>query len=177
MQIRNIKVGELETNCYILTNGNGCVVVDPGDDYDKIVKEIGTNEVKFILVTHHHFDHIGALDELSKNYNAKVYDRNNLEEKRYDIDGYKFEIIYTPGHKSDSISIYFYEYNFMFTGDFLFKGTIGRTDLETGSSKEMEQSLIKISNYPDTIKIYPGHGDFSTLAEEKRNNYYLKKYN
>lgn len=54
MQIRNIKVGELETNCYILTNGNGCVVVDPGDDYDKIVKEIGTNEVKFILVTHHH---------------------------------------------------------------------------------------------------------------------------
>ena len=107
MQIRNIKVGELETNCYILTNGNGCVVVDPGDDYDKIVKEIGTNEVKFILVTHHHFDHVGALDELSKNYNAKVYDRNNLEEKRYDIDGYKFEIIYTPGHKSDSISIYF----------------------------------------------------------------------
>ena len=177
MQIRNIKVGELETNCYILTNGNGCVVVDPGDDYDKIVKEIGTNEVKFILVTHHHFDHVGALDELSKNYNAKVYDRNNLEEKRYDIDGYKFEIIYTPGHKSDYISIYFYEYNFMFTGDFLFKGTIGRTDLETGSSKEMEQSLIKISNYPDTIKIYPGHGDFSTLAEEKRNNYYLKKYN
>ena len=66
---------------------------------------------------------------------------------------------------------------FMITGDFLFKGTIGRTDLETGSSKDMERSLIKISNYPDTIKIYPGHGDFSTLAEEKRSNYYLKKYN
>lgn len=177
MQIKNIKVGPLETNCYILTNGNGCIVIDPGDDYEKIVEQIGNQAVEFILVTHYHEDHIGALNLLSKNYRAKIYDRNNLEEKRYQIGDYHFEVIYTPGHKSDSISIYFYEYHFMFTGDFLFKGTIGRTDLETGNPREMEESLIKISKYPDTIKIYPGHGDFSTLAEEKRTNYYLKKYN
>lgn len=177
MQIKNIKVGQLETNCYILSNGNGCVVIDPGDNYELIEKEIGKNLVKFILITHYHSDHVGALEELSKNYNAPIYDKNNLEEKKYSIDSYNFEIIYTPGHKSDSICIYFYEYNFMFTGDFLFKGTIGRTDLETGSPEEMENSLIKISKYPDTIKIYPGHGDFSTLSEEKRSNYYLKKYN
>lgn len=177
MQIKNIKVGPLETNCYIVTNGKGCIVVDPGDDYSRIVKEIGISEVKFIIVTHHHPDHIGALDQLAKDYNAPVYDKNNLDEKRYSIDDYNFEIIYTPGHKSDSICIYFYEYNFMFTGDFLFKGTIGRTDLETGSTADMKKSLIKISAYPDTIKIYPGHGEFSTLAEEKRNNYYLKQYN
>ncbi len=177
MQIKNIKVGSLETNCYILTNGNDCIVIDPGDEYDKIAHEIGNQELKFIIVTHYHFDHIGALEELSKNYNAPIYDINNLEEKRYQLEGYNFEVIYTPGHKSDSISLYFYEYNFMFTGDFLFRGTIGRTDLETGSMKEMEDSLLKISKYPDTIKIYPGHGEFSTLGEEKRNNGYLRKYN
>lgn len=153
MQIKNIKVGPLETNCYILNNGNGCIVIDPGDDYNNIIREIGTNTLKFILVTHYHDDHIGALEKLSKNYNAPIYDYNNLEEKKYNIDGYNFEVIYTPGHKSDSISIYFYEYNFMFTGDFLFKGTIGRTDLETGSMEDMEHSLIKISKYRDTIKI------------------------
>ena len=72
MQIKNIKVGPLETNCYILTNVNGCIVIDPGDDYEVIVKEIGKNVVKSIIITHYHPDHIGALEQLSKNYNAPI---------------------------------------------------------------------------------------------------------
>ena len=172
MQIRNIKVGELETNCYILTNGNGCVVVDPGDDYDKIVKEIGTNEVKFILVTHHHFDHVGALSYFDKNI---IYDRSNTEEKEYKIDKFNFNVIFNPGHSSDSISFYFKKENIFFCGDFIFYESIGRCDLPTGDYKIMKESLNKIKNYPLDMLIYPGHGRETTLEYEIENNIYFSE--
>lgn len=170
MQIRIIKVGSLQTNCYILVKDGNCIVIDPGDQFYSIEHQIGENKLVAILITHRHPDHIGALEKFEKEYHVPVYDKSNLEEKDYDILGFKFKVIYTPGHTSDSISFFFYEYNFMFSGDFIFKGTIGRTDLPTGSNEEMMQSIKNISEYSDRIRVYPGHGDITNLGVEKDTN-------
>ena len=160
MEINRVVVGPLETNCYILKKDNKCLVIDPGDEYDKIEKNIGQNEVVGVIITHYHFDHIGALN----NFNNKlILDKHNLEEKEYNIDNFKFDVIYTPGHKEDCITIYFKEDKIMFTGDFIFKGAIGRTDLEGGNYLDMLNSLNKIDKYDKDIIIYPGHGDKTTL--------------
>jgi len=162
MEINRVVVGMLDTNCYILKNNNKCLVIDPGDEYNKIKEVIGDSEVIGVIVTHHHFDHIGALNEFDKKL---ILDRYNLEEKKYNIDNFKFQVIYTPGHKEDCITIYFKEEKIMFTGDFIFKGTIGRTDLEGGNYLDMINSLNKISKYDKDIIVYPGHGDKTTLLD------------
>lgn len=163
MKVNRVVVGDLQTNCYILSINNKCLVIDPGDEYNKIKETIGNNEVVGVIVTHYHFDHIGALNNFDNNL---VLDRNNLEEKEYDIDNFKFEVIYTPGHKEDSITIYFREENIMFTGDFIFKDSIGRTDLPGGNYSEMLNSLNKMNKYDKNILIYPGHGDKTHLYYE-----------
>ena len=104
MKIEKIKVGYLETNCYILSIDNDCIVIDPGDEYNKIKDKIGNKNVKGVIVTHNHFDHIGALS-----YFNNIYDYNNLNEGINNIDKFIFEVIYTPGHTNDSICIYFKE--------------------------------------------------------------------
>lgn len=164
MKIDRVVVGRLETNCYVLSIDNKCLIIDPGDEYDKIKEIIGNNEVIGVIITHYHFDHIGALNYFNKDL---ILDKSNLEEKKYNIAGFNFEIIYTPGHKEDSITIYFKNENVMFTGDFIFKGDIGRTDLEGGDESLMLKSLNKIKKYDDNIIIYPGHGDLTLLKNEK----------
>ena len=167
MTIKTVKVGWLETNCYIISIDNECLIIDPGADYNKIVREIGPLKPIGIIVTHYHFDHIGALEEVKNRYNIPIYDINNLEEKEYTIGNFKFEVIYTKGHHNTCITIYFKEDKKMFVGDFIFKGGIGRTDLEDADEKEMIKSLNKIKTYPDDITIYPGHGDITKLGYEK----------
>lgn len=167
MELKFVKVGSYRTNCYIVIKDNMALVIDPGDEYEKIKKCIGNAKVVGTLVTHSHEDHVGALK-----YFNNVYSYNNLREGKYSIAPFKFEVIYVPGHTNDSVAYYFYEDNMMFTGDFLFKGTIGRTDLPTSSNVDMESSLKKIKKYPD-VNIYPGHGDFSTLSYEIENNIYF----
>ena len=162
MEINKVVVGMLETNCYILKKNNKCLVIYPGDEHDKIEKIIGNNEVVGVIITHYHFDHIGALNKFDE---TLILDRHNLEEKEYNISNFKFDVIYTPGHKEDSITIYFKEDKIMFTGDFIFKGAIGRTDLKGGNDIDMINSLNKIDKYDKDIIIYPGHGDKTTLLD------------
>lgn len=170
MNIKIVKVGYLQTNCYILENDKECLIIDPGDEPSKIIDNI-SKKVVGILITHYHFDHIGALEELKINYNCNVYDRNNLKEGINKISSFTLETIYTPGHKDDNISFLFD--NNLFCGDFIFEGTIGRTDLPTGSLKEMKSSINKILKYDSNIIIYPGHGNKTTLKKEINN---LNKY-
>ena len=169
MIIESLKVGILDTNCYVLGLDDKVLVIDPGDDFDKILQVIGNRNVAGIIITHYHFDHIGALDDLREKTRAKVFDRYNLKEGINKIWPFEFECIYTPGHKEDLITIYFEEYNAMFCGDFIFEGTIGRCDLDGGDFRVMKKSIAKILNYPDDVIIYPGHGNFTSLKNERKN--------
>jgi len=173
INIKKVIVGMLQTNCYIIEKNQKCLIVDPGDEYEKIINEIKKEPIA-ILVTHRHFDHIGALDKIKNKYNIPTYDFNNLKEGNFDIGEFNFKIIHTKGHTSDSITFYFKEDEIMFTGDFLFKGSIWRTDLPTGNYVEMQESINKILKYSDIIKVYPGHGPSTTLGLEKEYNDYLK---
>ena len=173
MKIERVVTGYLQENCYILTKDDNCLVIDPGDDYHLIKEKIDNKKVLAVLLTHNHFDHIGAVDDVKKEYNAEVYSYSNLKEGNNNINDFSFETIYTPGHTSDSICFYFYKEKLMFTGDFLFKESIGRWDLETGNYSDMKNSINKIKKYSDDIIIYPGHGEESTLFYEKNNNQYL----
>ena len=160
MKINKVSVGYLKTNCYIISIDDECLVIDPGDEYEKIKHEIGNKKVLGTIITHHHFDHVGCIN----NFN-NIYDINNLKEGINKIGKFSFEVIYTPGHTTDSICIYFKEDNIMFVGDFLFKDGIGRTDLG-GNEIDMQNSLLKISKYDKDITILPGHSDKSKLGLE-----------
>ena len=159
MNIKRVVVGPLEENCYIVEIEDKCIIVDPGDEAEKIINNIN-KELLTVLITHHHFDHVGALKEIKEKYKVDV---NNFKVIK------NLEVIKTPGHTEDSLTFYFKDYGIMFVGDFIFNNGIGRCDLPTGNIDEMKKSLKKIFTYPlDTI-IYPGHGEKSTLKIEKDN--------
>lgn len=159
MDIKRVVVGLLEENCYIVTKDNQTIIIDPGEESSKIIKECADKNVVGVLITHHHFDHVGALKEIEKHFNIKEGSCPNIG----------FKIINNPGHSIDSVSYYFETEKVMFVGDFIFQNSIGRTDLPTGSDIQMQESLNMISKYPDDIVLYPGHGDKTTLKQEKRN--------
>ena len=176
MRIDTIVVGELQTNCYILTIGNESLIIDPGDESDKIMKELGDNKLLGILVTHTHDDHIGAIPDISDKYKCTIYDHDNLNEGEMTLGSFKFNVIYTPGHIDDQIVFYFKEDKKMFVGDFIFKNSIGRTDLPKGNDTDMKESILKILEYPKDITIYPGHGDITTLKDEEKNLKYFYQF-
>ena len=162
MEIKTIIVGPLETNCYILKKDDKCIIIDPGDDFFKIKKAVGNKQVVGCLVTHFHQDHISALEEVISFYNIEI---NKVKDSQF-----KFEIIGTPGHTFDSRTFYFPEEKIMFCGDFIFKNGIGRTDLG-GNIHDMSNSLQDMQKYDDDIILYPGHGEPTTLGQEKKNFY------
>jgi len=170
MNIETIQVGALQTNCYILNCDGKTLIVDPGDDYYILKRYLMERDIMGILITHGHDDHVGAVSSIVDAFNVPVYNKDNLNEGKHEIGPFHFEVIYTPGHTSDSVTYYFYEYNFLFSGDFLFKNTVGRMDLPTGSVEEMKHSLEKIYTYNDRVIVYPGHGESTNLGVEKRQN-------
>ena len=174
MEIIKVVTGALDENCYVLVKGDNCLVIDPGDDFHKIKEVINERKVLGVLITHSHFDHIGALRNFLTKRSIKIFKRSNLEEKDYTIGDFKFSCIHTPGHSRDSVTFYFPEDEVMFVGDFIFKESIGRVDLPGGNNNEMNMSIAKILMYDDEIILYPGHNEDTTLGYEKENNPYLK---
>ena len=155
--IETIVVKLLQINCYLVTtNNNEGIIIDP-EIINKINKHTKGIDIKGIYYTHSHPDYEDKKD-LELKHNIKSNDFNN--------NIFDTEVIDTP-HMFDSKVFYFKKEKVMFTGDFIFKGTIGRTDLYGGNFKQMKESLKNIITYPDDIKIYPGHGPSSTLGEEK----------
>ena len=195
MLIKTLTVGNLETNCYIVTNESlmECVVIDPGDESNTILDYIESNRLKCkaILLTHGHFDHVSALSAVSEETGATVYmnakdDAENMhsflfplhlpESSKYIEDGdniceagLTFTAIATPGHTPGSMT-YIVE-NVIFSGDTLFCGSCGRTDLEGGNMEELSASLKKICSLEGEYEIYPGHMDSTTLIREKTFNF------
>lgn len=165
MNIKTITVGELEENCYLLIKNDKCLIIDPGDEFDKIKEEVGSLKVIGCLVTHYHQDHIGALEEVISYYDIDI--------NKPDLKIFPIETIETPGHTTESKTFYLPKEKIMFTGDFLFKDSFGRTDLG-GYDPDMIDSIKMIRKYPDDITIYPGHGESSTLGKEKQHfDYYI----
>ena len=159
MNIQVLVIPPLDNNCYIIVKGREAIIIDPSSAKDQIISACRNLTVKEILVTHHHFDHIGALSSLEKYYHLKHNEFKNT---------FGYEVIKTPGHSNDSLSFYFPHEKILFSGDFLFNGTIGRTDFKESNPLEMINSLKLISSYPDDITVYPGHGPKTILGQEKR---------
>ncbi len=173
MKVKRVLTGYLEENCYLLIKDNCCLVIDPGDDYLKIKKEIGDLKVLAVLITHYHFDHIGALKELLGEFSVPVYDFNSSDEKKYQIGPFCFKVVFNPGHSKDSIRFVFGKEEMMFVGDFIFQGSIGRCDLEGGSFEQMQKSIQSLLKETVNYLIYPGHGPKTTLEYEKKYNAYF----
>ena len=175
MEVDLVVTGVLDENCYIIKKNNTCLVVDPGSDYPKIKEKIGDLKVLGILITHSHFDHVGALRNFLTKRSIKIFKKSNVQDcEEYTIGDFKFKTIYTPGHANDEVTFYFEEESKMFIGDFIFKESIGRCDLPGGSEQEMEKSIEKIKKYHEETILYPGHGEETTLGYELKNNPYLK---
>ena len=207
MIIEKIRVGELGTNCYVFGDSSTkeVAVVDPADDGEIILELINKNKykVKYIILTHGHFDHIGAVEFIKAQTEAPVLvhriDSELIEdpEKNLSIMGFTaggairtkadkllednsemplgnslFKIIHTPGHTLGSMCV-FYQ-NSLFSGDTLFKETVGRTDLPHSNHSQMLKSIKKLMNLNDDVNVFPGHGDSSVMGHEKRYNPFMK---
>lgn len=170
MKIDKVEVGVLFENCYVISIDDKCLVVDPGDKAFKIIDLIGKKELLGILITHHHFDHVGALEEIKNKYKVEVYDYNNTLEKEYSIGPFTFKVRFNPGHTPDSISFYFEKDSVMFVGDFVFYNSVGRCDLEGGNYEVMQQSIKKLCQIEKNVVLYPGHGKETNLFYEKEHN-------
>ncbi len=172
MKIKTVVVGSLNTNCYILENDYECLIIDPGDDFFEIKKNINKRVVG-ILITHNHFDHVGAVEDCNNFYRTKVYDKSNLEEGYKRINSFYFKVIYNPGHTLDSISFLFD--NNLFCGDFIFKDGIGRCDLG-GDYNLMIKSIKKLLDLNLNYKLFPGHGEPTTISKEINLKKYVENY-
>ena len=198
-KIVTTKYGE---NMYILSEDNKCFVVDPGAQADDICEYIKNRnlEIQFILITHGHFDHIFAAEELKNKLNTVIYapekEKDLLEdpEENYtrkvgnpitlkadyyvkegdtiEFNDSKISVLETPGHTYGSIC-YIYK-DVMFSGDMLFKNSIGRYDLPTASFEDIKNSIEKLKLLNNDIKVYPGHGPETNIGDEKKYNPYFK---
>jgi len=183
MQIKTIKVGELRTNCYVVIDEKTqeAVIIDPGDEAQKILAEIKGYKIDKIIITHGHFDHIGAIDEIKQSLKARVLmhpsDNWDLEPDVVLSDGdiiqfggINLKVIHTPGHSPGGICLY--TPGHLFAGDTLFSGTCGRVDLPGSSETMMINSLQKLFNLPADTKVYPGHGNATTIGSEKEKGWF-----
>ncbi|PIV65245.1 MAG: MBL fold metallo-hydrolase [Candidatus Nealsonbacteria bacterium CG01_land_8_20_14_3_00_12] len=175
-ELEHLIVGPLLTNCYILISKGEALVIDPGGGLKRILKEIEKAKLKYIVLTHCHWDHFLAAPKLKRETGAKIliheeekaFIKFNVDQflKNGDEIGYppfeqvgeiSLKVIHTPGHTKGSICLA--GKDFIFTGDTIFEDGYGRTDLSGGSQKDLENSLKKLEKIlkPGT-KIYPGHG-------------------
>ena len=196
MVIKTLPVGQLGTNCYIVTDEatRACVIIDPGADSGAILSFVTSNAltVGAIFLTHAHFDHTMALTEVFNQTNAPVYVnenenrtggareqarlasvsslRNYTEGDEITVGSMVFTVLLTPGHTMGSVVLQCERS--LFSGDTLFAGSCGRTDLG-GDMDMMEASLRRLSALDGDYDVYPGHGDSSVLSQERRFNYYM----
>ena len=206
MHIKKIVVGQLDVNCYIISDDakSKTIIIDPGDEPEKIIEYTDAEGLKprYILLTHAHYDHVCAVRELHDRYMADIVmheeettvyrmtarrciswgyspddfpgpQRTVKDDDTLSVGTMSFKIIHTPGHTPGSICIY--GENVLFTGDTLFKGSVGRTDLSGGNSGDLLRSLRRLMLLPPETRVMSGHYDETSLADEIRGNPFMKQ--
>lgn len=205
MHVARIVTGDLMENCYLIWQKQSLLIIDPGANAAIIsqqITQIGATPVA-ILLTHAHYDHIGAVDDLRDEFQVPVYispleiewlqrpvlnlseslskDKQvivrpaeyKLELREYTLADMSFKVVPTPGHSIGSVSFIFD--GFVVSGDTLFHGSIGRTDLHTGDFEQLLHSITsQLLVLPDHYKVCPGHGQTTSIAYEKTTNPFLK---
>ncbi|AEH53756.1 MULTISPECIES: MBL fold metallo-hydrolase [Heyndrickxia] len=207
MKWKQLPVGPIQTNCYILWNHEkDCLIFDPGAEFERLHAFIGENALNplAVLLTHAHFDHIGALDAVRDAYKIPAYIHQKEEmwlgdpgqngshffgmgeisargaekliagEDMLKIGSFSLQVLETPGHSPGSVSYWLPDHNIVFSGDALFSGSIGRTDLPGGNHGVLQESIHTklLVLHPDTI-VFPGHGPQTTIGAEKSSNPFL----
>jgi len=196
MIIKKVVVGDLETNCYIIEDDGNLVIIDPGAEAEKIFAELSDNKIRscVVILTHVHPDHIGAVDEISGKLKCPIYMHtldsawlkqifgsvfpglHNVEDKEIiKASSLHLKVIHTPGHSEGGICLYIEKEGILFSGDTLFQGDVGRTDLMGGSKEQLVASIKKLMKLPDTVKVYPGHSSNTTIEKEKQYNWFVKE--
>lgn len=202
MLIKGIAVGPLESNCFVLADEKTkeALLIDPGDEPDRILDLLIKDnlKLKYIVCTHAHFDHVGAIPELKTETGAKIvihYDELDIyrhtreqaavlwgfeldplpepdmlvsEDDELEVGSLKFKILHTPGHSPGSICLH--GEGIVITGDTLFAGSVGRTDLFGGNTERLRSSFRKLMALEDETKVFPGHGPPSTIGKERTGN-------
>ena len=190
-----LSLGAYQTNCYIIheEGSNACCIIDPGYDADLILDKLASLDltVEAILLTHGHFDHVGAVRELAAETGCDVYihpedltmppmmtagplyyTKTYAEGSRLHLAGLDIAVLHTPGHTPGSVCLLVD--SALFSGDTLFAGSCGRTDLPGGDWSTILKSLNRLSEIEGNLWVFPGHGGSSTLRDEKKYNPYMR---
>ena len=195
MKITTLPLGPLEANCYIVSEEDGsCAVIDPGAMGGRITERLRAMGLtpQCVLLTHGHFDHVGAVAHLREQYpgvpvfvhEGDTQMSDHLSRGLQWTDFYRhgdsvqagslvFRVISTPGHTPGSVCLQIG--NTLFTGDTLFAGSCGRTDFPGGSWGQMMDSLVRIARMGDRLKVLPGHGEGSDVETERKTNPYVRE--
>jgi hydroxyacylglutathione hydrolase len=186
-EIKFRPMGAYQTNCFIVTFEGKDLIIDPGVDATAWVMQNTTNPIA-ILNTHGHFDHVWSNGELKEKLNIPIYSPiddvmlieddamqrgtppNKIDVKvegdqEFELEGIKFKFHHFPGHTPGCSAIEIGEH--LFTGDFIFDGSIGRVDFPFSNPADMVKSIEKVLTWEKNYKVYPGHGNFSTLFQQK----------
>lgn len=195
LQIKTLTLGQYETNCYILYSeaSSDCIVIDPGYEPERVLEAVKAlnKHLQAILLTHGHFDHVGGVREIFARTDCDIYlcpadcampeqmtagplcyTCSYQEGDVLSLAGLTLRVLQTPGHTPGSVCL-LCDGN-LFSGDTLFAGSCGRTDLPGGSWNDLQTSLSRLKALEGSFTVYPGHGEATTLDAEKRYNPYLR---
>lgn len=195
LKLHTLPLGSYQTNCYIIhgENTQTCCVIDPGYSPEAVLDKaeaLGLT-IEAILLTHGHFDHVGAVKDIAAETGCEVYlcaedlsmpammtagplyyTKTYAEGSHLRLAGLDIHVLHTPGHTPGSVCLL--ADNHMFSGDTLFAGSCGRTDLPGGNWATILKSLRRLASFETNYWVHPGHGRSTTLSEEKRYNPYMK---
>ena len=207
MDVRSFTVGPVAENCYVFRRDGSdrALVVDPGEEPDRIlgaIEQLGV-KVDAILLTHTHFDHVGAVAPVARATGAPVYcpeievpvlgdimsfvpwpgfgpyesydaDETVSGGERLSLAGFEIDVLHTPGHSPGHVTYAIDDEDALFSGDVLFKGSVGRTDLPGGDGPTLLESIrTLVERYPGETTVYPGHMGITTLGDERATNPFL----